>query len=177
MTDFETEHDSARRIDVVEERISQQAALVRELQAHSAKTDESIAGIVTTLERLAVELARRPAVPHRTRSKRVWIGAAGALIAIVAALVMWQITRTQTARLAHSGQSAQIPPRDQARQYANARDYAKAEAIYREMVVKNPKDPEAIKGLASMLFRQDKIEESANVLRALAVNRATAKLP
>ena len=46
-------------------------------------------------------------------------------------------------------------------------DYAEAESLYREILVKQPDNIEVMKALAGVLYREDKIEESAEVLEHL----------
>jgi tetratricopeptide (TPR) repeat protein len=64
-------------------------------------------------------------------------------------------------------ESGELSPIELARVYESQGNYAKAEAAYRELLNKNPNDPEVVRHLADVLFREDKIEESANVLKRL----------
>ena len=57
-----------------------------------------------------------------------------------------------------------------AKQYMERKEYGVAESIYQEVVKSEPNNVEALKGLASALYRQDKIEESAAVLDRLPKN-------
>lgn len=56
---------------------------------------------------------------------------------------------------------------DAARQYMDRKDYPTAEDIYRQVVQAEPANKEALKGLASVLYREDKIEESTAVLERI----------
>ena len=47
------------------------------------------------------------------------------------------------------------------------KDYAVAEDVYRTVLKTEPNNVEAIKGLASVLFREDKTEEAAAILDKL----------
>ena len=57
-----------------------------------------------------------------------------------------------------------------ARQYMERKEYATAEDIYKQVTVAEPNNVDALKGLASVLYREDKIEESAAVLDRLPRN-------
>jgi DNA-binding NarL/FixJ family response regulator len=57
-----------------------------------------------------------------------------------------------------------------ARQYMERKEYATAEDIYKQVTVAEPNNVDALKGLASVLYREDKIEESAAVLDRLPKN-------
>jgi len=51
-----------------------------------------------------------------------------------------------------------------AKQYMERKEYATAEDIYKQVVQAEPDNVDALTGLASVLYREDKIEESAAVL-------------
>ncbi len=51
-----------------------------------------------------------------------------------------------------------------AQQYTDSKDYARAEEIYKQVVAAEPNNVEALKGLASVLYREDKVDESAAIL-------------
>jgi len=59
---------------------------------------------------------------------------------------------------------------DAARQFMEKKEYAKAEGIFNQVRQAEPKNVDAIKGLASVLYREDKIEESAAMLDQLPKN-------
>ncbi len=185
------------RLGALEARVAGQAQAMHELRKHSARTGQSLALMVATLDRLTVELelrqrttastvpaqsATREAFQEATvasassrpkkHSRVMWRALAALLLAIVGGMLTWQFLRpsASVSSVPRERQTHSLPAMDQARQYINAREYAKAEEIYRGMLAKNPKDPQVIKALASVLFRQDKIEESANVLRALSID-------
>ncbi len=61
-------------------------------------------------------------------------------------------------------------PIDRARGLAKSKDYAKAEEQYRAILKGDPKNREVVLGLADVLYRQQKFEESAAVLKALSRN-------
>jgi thioredoxin-like negative regulator of GroEL len=48
--------------------------------------------------------------------------------------------------------------------YTERKDYSAAEDIYKQVLKKEPNNIEALKGLASVLYREDKIDESTAVL-------------
>jgi tetratricopeptide (TPR) repeat protein len=51
-----------------------------------------------------------------------------------------------------------------AQQYSDTRDYALAEDIYKHIVADDPNNVDALKGLASVLYREGKVDESADIL-------------
>lgn len=57
-----------------------------------------------------------------------------------------------------------------AKQYVERKEYATAEDIYKQVVATEPNNRDAIEGLASVLYREDKIEESTAVLDRLPRN-------
>lgn len=57
-----------------------------------------------------------------------------------------------------------------AQEYTDHKDYATAEDIYRQVLKSDPGNTEALKALASVLYREDKIEESAAILEKLPKN-------
>lgn len=54
-----------------------------------------------------------------------------------------------------------------AQQYTDSKDYATAEDIYKQVIKSEPNNVEALKALASVLYREDKLEESAAILDKL----------
>jgi cytochrome c-type biogenesis protein CcmH/NrfG len=57
---------------------------------------------------------------------------------------------------------------DQARALMQKREYAKAEDIYRAILKSDPSNSEVKHLLASVLFRQEKIDESVKVLNSIS---------
>jgi tetratricopeptide (TPR) repeat protein len=57
-----------------------------------------------------------------------------------------------------------------AEQYSDRKDYSMAESIYRQIVADDPNNVEALKGLASVLYREDKVDESAAILDRIPKN-------
>ena len=57
-----------------------------------------------------------------------------------------------------------------AQEYADRKDYTTAEDIYKQVLKSEPNNVDALKGLASVLYREDKIEESAAILEKLPKN-------
>jgi len=57
-----------------------------------------------------------------------------------------------------------------AQQYSDSKDYAMAEDIYKHIVADDPGNVEALKGLASVLYREGKVDESADVLDKIPRN-------
>jgi len=59
---------------------------------------------------------------------------------------------------------------DAAKQYMERKEYATAEDIYKQVVQAEPHNVDALTGLASVLYREDKMEESAAVLDRIPKN-------
>ena len=57
-----------------------------------------------------------------------------------------------------------------AQDFVDRKEYATAEQIYKQVVASEPNNAEALKALASVLYRQDKIDESAAILDKLPKN-------
>ena len=57
-----------------------------------------------------------------------------------------------------------------AEQYIERKEYPMAEDIYKQVLQSEPNNVEAMKALASVLYREDKIEESAAILDKLPKN-------
>lgn len=57
-----------------------------------------------------------------------------------------------------------------AQQYTDSKDYASAEDIYKQIVADDPNNAEAWKGLASVLYREDKVDESAAAIEHIPKN-------
>ncbi len=57
-----------------------------------------------------------------------------------------------------------------AQQYTDRKEYAVAEGIYRQIVANEPENVDALKGLASVLYREDKVDESAEILDRIPKN-------
>ncbi len=69
-----------------------------------------------------------------------------------------------------SAASAGFSPTGRALIYENEKKYGEAEAVYRDLLKRDPQNADAIRHLASVLFRENKIEESSVVLKQLAVS-------
>jgi DNA-binding NarL/FixJ family response regulator len=57
-----------------------------------------------------------------------------------------------------------------AQQYSDRKDYPLAEDIYKQVIAAEPHNVEALKGLASVLYREDKVDESAAILDRIPKN-------
>jgi predicted negative regulator of RcsB-dependent stress response len=57
-----------------------------------------------------------------------------------------------------------------AQEYSDRKDYTTAEDIYKQVLKAEPANIDAMKALASVLYREDKIEESAAILEKLPKN-------
>jgi tetratricopeptide (TPR) repeat protein len=57
-----------------------------------------------------------------------------------------------------------------AEQYSDRKEYNMAEDLYKQIVAAEPDNVEALKGLASVLYREDKVDESAAILDRIPKN-------
>ncbi len=85
--------------------------------------------------------------------------------------------QTATENAAKPARTAAPPPGadtktnlEAAKQAVDRKEYTMAEDIYKKVVQAEPKNEDALKGLASVLYREDKIEESAAILDRLPKN-------
>jgi tetratricopeptide (TPR) repeat protein len=118
---------------------------------------------------------------HRRRSTSrgvlmIWGGIAGLLV--IAAILYFGVrtpTEPQRAQIAAGGRSAspaaKLPPGADtktkmraAQEYADRKEYSAAEEIYKQVIQAEPDNKDALKALASVLYREDKLAESAAVL-------------
>ena len=109
----------------------------------------------------------------------IWGGIAGLLV--IAAILYFGVrtpSGSETAQVASGGRSAstqapvaKLPPGADtktkmraAQEYADRKEYTVAEEIYKQVVQAEPDNADALKALASVLYREDKLAESAAVL-------------
>ncbi len=86
--------------------------------------------------------------------------------------------RAARARTYEDGDSDEQPPASAdtktrlqaASQYTDRKDYSTAEEIYKQVLKSEPSNVEALKGLASVLCREDKIDESTAILDEIPRN-------
>ena len=129
--------------------------------------------------------APRPHAPGRRRSgqgrrsmKILWMAICGA---IVIALVVWGVGRFRTTRppipqglASGAAEPAKpVPPSagadtktkmQAAQEYTDRKDYAMAEDLYKQVIKSEPNNADALKALASVLYREDKIDESTAIM-------------
>jgi uncharacterized coiled-coil protein SlyX len=102
-----------------------------------------------------------------------WKGSILGILVIIGLLVGTVLVIRHARRTAPLGTDASaasvFSPMERARLYENDKKYAEAEAVYRDILKRDPQNADAIRHLASVLFRQNKIEESSVVLKPLVV--------
>lgn len=182
------------RMQSLESDIGELRATTQQIREVMQRTDTNLAKLLAEVDRLVTEVAKRPErvvlegedaalntgeypdiptfeepenEPGRWKVPVVILGVLGAL-----GLGVWLLfTHVGTAGLvgsAKSTTSSTLSPIEQARVYESKKDYPKAEAIYRDLLKKDPDNGEVIRHLASVLFRQDKWDESATILKKLS---------
>jgi DNA-binding NarL/FixJ family response regulator len=125
------------------------------------------------------------APPHSNRIPKIfWSLVAGFLLV---GLLAWGAAKFASSRssspsttpAAATGSGKPAPPAASAdtktkllaaQQYSDRKDYALAEDIYKQVVAAEPDNVEALKGLASVLYREDKVDESAAILDRIPKN-------
>ena len=102
-----------------------------------------------------------------------WKGSILGIIIIVGLLVGTVFVIRHARRVAALGTDSSaasgFSPMERARLYENDKKFVEAEAVYREILNRDPQNADAIRHLASVLFRENKIEESSVVLKQLVV--------
>lgn len=122
--------------------------------------------------------AEEPQRIRRTRkvnkASRFIIPAGILAVLVPLGLIGWQlfsggafVSSTAKTAVNPAAQTAIASQLQQAADFSAAKDYARAENIYREVVRTDPSNRTAVKELASVLFRQQKYEEAATVLKTL----------
>ena len=102
-----------------------------------------------------------------------WKGSIVGLVVLVALLIGAVLVIRHARRIAAANDvsaSAASTPMARAKVFENEKKYPEAESIYRGILKRSPDDRDAIRHLASVLFRQGRIEESSVVLKRLLPN-------
>ena len=189
-----------QRVSALETDMSKQAEAMNQLREYSQRTEDNLSRLITGVDKLAQELPRRlqaaespPPVfePKATRRKSsrsfspkwVWIGIAVVVAAGFGVTKLLQrtkaaepapisaVTANAPAKPAAPAASADTKTKMQAaEQYAERKDYSTAEDIYKQVLKAEPNNVDAMKALASVLYREDKIDESAAILDKLPRN-------
>jgi DNA-binding NarL/FixJ family response regulator/TolA-binding protein len=185
-----------QRVSALETDIVKQSIAMNELREYSQRTEDGLSRLIAGVDKLAQELPGRLQVseyqaqsspepqPVRRKSHRKsrawWLLIA--LVLVTGALVVKRLYHAKAGGDSQVAERVQgkpvVPPPDAdtntkmqaAKQYTESKDYAVAESIYRQVLKADPKDPDAMKGLASVLYREDKIDESATILDKLPPN-------
>jgi tetratricopeptide (TPR) repeat protein len=140
----------------------------RALSQDAASTSET--------EPAPADPVRRPVKRKIRRPSRVLIPIAMAIVLVPVGLLTWQLrsgsdsaafSKKETAPLSEAELTGTAAQLRMAADFAVQKDYAKAENIYRLVIKSEPANRVAIKELASVLFRQQRYEESAAVLKTL----------
>jgi tetratricopeptide (TPR) repeat protein len=185
------------RVQSLEAGAMDQARAMQEMREVVIRTDTNLQRLLTEVDRLVTEVARRPepapaadaanpaaaqtvpeAAPTPLFDAEVeemrfrWRVPAILLVAVVCLfLAVWGISALVRGTSGRTGGTADatgsLSPIEQGRVYESQKNYAKAEAIYKDLLKKDPNNNEVIRHLAGVLFREDKWEESAAELKKL----------
>ena len=182
------------RVSLLENEMAVQADQMSQLRESSQRTEGNLSRLIGGVDQLVQELPERlnrPAVcssvsvklgkvEKRSRSraprpKNRLLRVVGFLILLcsIGAGTCFLAKRAQTpnftmeefAKLSLPATSADTKTKmDAAEEFTRRKDYPTAEGLYRQVIVSNPKNVDALKGWASVLYRQDKIDDSTAVL-------------
>ena len=189
----------APRVSALEAEMGELRLTTKQIREVMQRTDSNLAKLITEVDRLVTEVSKRPertipsdgeaalqatdyaeipifeepeAEPGRWKMPVIVLGILTALG--VAIWLLWsQVGTASHGTAARSDSASTLSPIEQARVYESKKDYPKAESIYRELLKKDPDNGEVIRHLASVLFRQDKWEESAAILKKLSGGDST----
>ena len=199
-----------QRVSALEIDMGKQAEAMQQLREYSQRTEDNLGRLISGVDRLAVELPKRLALPSpeqnqsrssmssesrpsRRRSdessfspKVFWAVVGTILLIVTASVAISRANRVapgpKGAAPAPSASETLTPPAElkggsdvqsklqAAQQYSDRKDYATAEDIYKQIIKADPGNVDAMKALASVLYREDKIEESAAILEKLPKN-------
>jgi uncharacterized coiled-coil protein SlyX len=198
------------RVDTLEAQLAEQSKMLQEAFSVMGRTDTNLRRLVSQVDRLLGEVARRPDAPPnqievtaepavvsagnphprgpqirdpRSRERSSMFTAVDdleefedteaprfrwkfplAILAVLSCVLagVWYGYFRDTVPM-----GTVAAPIDQARSYENEKNFPKAEEIYRDLLAKDPTNVEVIRHLASVLYREDKVDESAEVLKKL----------
>jgi cytochrome c-type biogenesis protein CcmH/NrfG len=164
--------------------------LPRRLQAAPTAAGETVEATPAT------PLSARP-LKRKSTSRHFTLKAVWAAVAVVVVLAAGALLIRRTSSPAHTDSAAPVgaaapgasaasaetkapaapaanadtkTKMDVAQQYSDRKEYSSAEDIYRQVLKAEPNNVDAMKALASVLYREDKIEESAAILDKLPRN-------
>ena len=144
--DAALEQHAAARTRELETRLADRENAFAELEKQAAANEVQLAALRRTLADLTLEVARLPDPDyHESRPwYRTWRLPAVLFVLLALALVGWQ-----TSRQVNVSETALL---DQAGEAAVAKDYPRAETLYRDILKRNPRQEEALRGLSSALL-------------------------
>jgi DNA-binding NarL/FixJ family response regulator/TolA-binding protein len=173
-----TEDNLSRLITGVD-RLAQE--LPRRINTQNIPVPEAPAQEAEPLPQVAKPLKRKPAGRNKG-IKIFWIAAAAILLIAVPGYFLAGRAGSSNSVASVAGSSSSSAPAtankpappsagadtktkmQAAQEYADRKDYAMAEDVYKQVIKTEPNNVEALKALASVLYRQDKIDESAAIL-------------
>jgi DNA-binding NarL/FixJ family response regulator len=180
-----------QRVFALENDMERHAEAVNQLRQYSQRTEDNLGRLIRGVEKLTKDLPKSlpapssPLAPIAEKTVRAeaakssgfsWKWGLLAVVLVVAIAFggqkLWNARhpRSVVAAGSSSRRVALAPGADAkarlktAAQYADQKDYAAAEGIYKDVLKGDPGNVEALKSLASVLYREDKIEESTAVL-------------
>ena len=162
--DAAVEEHVAARTRLIATQLSGSQSALAELEKQAAANAEQLKTLRQTFANLTLEAARVPmAAAESTESsswRQSWRLPALLAMVLVLSLVAWQAwQRTRGAAAVATSEAALL---DQAGEAAVQKDYPRAEGLYREVLQKNPKQEEAMRGLGNALLL-----ESESVMHTL----------
>jgi DNA-binding NarL/FixJ family response regulator len=189
-----TEDNLSRLISGVDRLAQELPKRLAAAQHENARADQMAAPLATSPDE-APRVLRDPPSPRPLRRKpqnggrrrRMLLTLVGVIAFL--ALVAWGVAHVVSSPAAASSAAmpsggAAAPARrvplpanadvktkmQAAQQYSDNKDYGMAEDIYKHIIADDPGNVEALKGLASVLYREDKVDESAAILEKIPRN-------
>lgn len=199
------------QIHALQTQVGDQGKMLQEAFTVMGRTDTNLRRLITQVDRLLEEMARRPQpapqhidvtsepadIPPPPRPMRPaprersamftavedldefeeqsaprfrWLYPVvimALLIGILGAVWYWYFRDSAPTQTIPTSIGAAVSPLDEALAYETERNYPRAEQAYRELLARDPTNDEVIRHLASVLYREDKLEESAEISKRL----------
>jgi tetratricopeptide (TPR) repeat protein len=189
-----------RRVSALEQNMRQQTEAMHELREYNQRTDDNLNRLISGVDKLAKRLVRRaepaepevqrtgkgsrvPITPGRSSLKPGIFWSVVAVVIVLAGVYKFHSPRKAISPAAEKqGQTASgaagvslfgadIKTKlEAAGQDKDRKEYRSAEEVYKQVLRAEPGNEDALTGLASVLYREDKLEESAAVLERLPKN-------
>jgi DNA-binding NarL/FixJ family response regulator len=177
---------SQRTEDNLSRLISGVDKLAQDLPRRLAAPAEALPLLDAEIKEVKKPSRRSSRSSSAVRKVKIFWAAVAAIVLIVVAVIEWpghSVNQTPAAPASPQGAASTAAPAkplappaagsdtktrlQAAAEYTDRKDYSMAEDIYKQVLKDEPNNVDAMKALASVLYREDKIEESAAILDKL----------